>query len=66
MIVLPGYRVLRRGPSEQYPNGNWKYQKYDPNTKGWQGVNPSTGKVGVPRPDYHVEFPSGYKGPFDY
>jgi RHS repeat-associated protein len=60
----PGTRLFRGKPTEQYPNGYWKLEKRLDNG-GWQGINPSTGKPADGRQDYHVEFPVGYKGPYD-
>jgi RHS repeat-associated protein len=61
----PGYKVVRQKPTQHYPNGNWKILKdMGPGSKG-QRINPSTLKPG-PHPDTHVEFPPGYKGPYDY
>ena len=58
----PGIRCYRGKPTEQYPNGYWKIEKFD--GQGWQRLNPQTMKPG-PHQDTHVPMPPGYKGPFD-
>ena len=61
----PGWTVWRGSPTSDYPNGYWKM--YAPQPKGNpQPIDPSTMKPAQGgRPSYHVEFPPGYKGPFD-
>ncbi|MCC7087120.1 MAG: hypothetical protein IT427_19130, partial [Pirellulales bacterium] len=58
----PGIRIFRGQPTQQYPNGYWKIEKFDGN--GWQRLDPRTMKPG-PHPDTHIPFPDGYIGPFD-
>ena len=58
----PGIRCYRGKPTEQYPDGYWKLEKFD--GQGWQRLNPQTMKPG-PHQDTHVPMPPGYKGPFD-
>jgi RHS repeat-associated protein len=60
--IPEGTRIFRGRPTEQYPNGYWKIEKFD--GQGWQRLDPRTMKPG-PHPDTHVPFPSGYTGPFD-
>jgi RHS repeat-associated protein len=60
----PGYRLVRRQPTEGYANGNWKIEKNLGNDN-WQSVDPRTMKPSV-REDTHVPFPPEYRGPFDY
>ena len=57
-----GFQIFRGKPTEQYPNGYWKIEKFD--GKGWQRLDPRTMKPGA-HPDSHVPFPDGYSGPFD-
>ena len=58
----PGTRCYRGKPTEQYPDGYWKIEKFD--GQGWQRLDPRTMKPG-PHQDTHVPMPPGYKGPFD-
>ena len=60
--IPEGTKIFRGKPTQQYPHGYWKVEKFD--GKGWQQLDPRTMKPG-PRPDTHVPFPKGYSGPFD-
>ncbi|MSR57403.1 MAG: hypothetical protein EXS05_07000 [Planctomycetaceae bacterium] len=60
--IPAGVRLFRGAPTQQYPNGYWKLEKWD--GQGWQRLDPRTMKPG-PHPDTHVEFPDGDTGPFD-
>jgi hypothetical protein len=57
-----GTRIFRGKPTQQYPNGYWKIEKFD--GQGWQRLDPRTMKPG-PHPDTHIPFPDDYAGPFD-
>jgi RHS repeat-associated protein len=58
----PGVRCFREKPTQQYPDGYWKLEKWD--GQGWQRLDPRTMKPGS-HPDTHVPFPQGYGGPYD-
>ena len=60
--IPQGTRIFRGKPTEQYPDGYWKIEKFD--GQGWQRLDPRTMKPG-PHRDTHILFPKGYKGPFD-
>ena len=60
--IPQGTRIFRGKPTEQYPYGYWKIEKFD--GQGWQRLDPRTLKPG-PHHDTHVPFPRGYMGPFD-
>ena len=61
----PSWKLFRGKPTQQYPDGYWKITAPQPGG-GPQPINPSTMKPAQGgRPDYHVAFPPGYKGPFD-
>lgn len=63
VAIPPGYRLFRGRPTQQYPNGYWKVEKWD--GKGWQRVQPYNPKKTGIHPETHVEFPPGYNGPWD-
>ncbi len=60
--IPQGTRIFRGKPTEQYPYGYWKIEKFDGH--GWQRLDPRTLKPG-PHRDTHIPFPRGYKGLFD-
>jgi len=60
--IPSGTRIFRGKPTEQFPSGYWKIEKFD--GKGWQRLDPRTMKPG-PHPDTHIPLPNGYTGPFD-
>ena len=60
--IPKGTRIFRGKPTQQYPNGYWKIEKFD--GQGWQRLDPRTMKPG-PHPDTHIPFPKGHRGPFD-
>ncbi len=60
--IPDGTRIFRGKPTQQYPNGYWKLEKFD--GQGWQRLDPRTMKPG-PHPDTHIPFPDDYLGPFD-
>ena len=61
----PDITLFKGKPTEQYPDGYWKIARPQPVGQP-QPLNPSTMKPAQGgRPDYHVPFPPGYKGPFD-
>ena len=60
--IPQGTRIFRGKPTQQYPDGYWKIEKFD--GQGWQRLDPRTMKPG-PHRDTHIPFPKGYNGPFD-
>jgi RHS repeat-associated protein len=58
-IPSDGYNRIRPGgPKPGYPNGYWRWERFDPNTGGWQGIDPFTGLPGN-YGETHVEYPPG-------
>jgi hypothetical protein len=57
----PDVRLFVGKPTQQYPHGYWKIEKFD--GKGWQRLDPRTMKPGT-HPDSHVPLPENHPGPF--
>ena len=57
----PDVRLFVGKPTQQYPHGYWKIEKFD--GKGWQRLDPRTMKPGT-HLDSHVPLPENHLGPF--
>jgi hypothetical protein len=54
-VIPEGWKIRKMPPTEQYPNGYWRFFKPLPDGK-WQPIDASTMKPGTD-PETHIPFP---------